>query len=157
MEATVKPTEKKQELKEYLRPRTETVEEAENGELKVEIEDPGKLSDIPGIKEYKVEDEKFDGIGGTPIHDKAFAKIENRKDAARAFLATLDGYTLYIVGSERFWDIQALKQYNSEIIELKDEETAEAFDFDRKVNYGEEDFDVSETELLKIYMEFLTQ
>ena len=156
MEATVKPTENKQDLINYLRPRTESIEE-EGGKLKVEIQDPGKLSDIPGIEEYSVEDEVFDGIGGTPIHGKALAKIENRKDAARAFLATLDGYTLYIVGSERGWDVRELKKYNSEIVELKDEETADAFEFDRKVNYGEEDFPVSEEELLKIYQEFLTQ
>jgi len=157
MEAKVKTTEKVDDLKEYLEPRAEQITETQNGNLNVEIDDPEKLSRIPGIKEYVVDGETFPGIGGTPIHDKAFAKIENRKDAARAFLATLDGYTLYIVGSNRFWDVQCLKQYNSEIIELKDEETASAFDFERKVNYGEEDFPVNETELLKIYMKFLTK
>jgi len=155
MKAEIKNNGNKKELKKYLEPRVQKIKETSKG-LEVEIEKPEKLGKIPGIEEYKVKGETFDGIGGTPIQDKALAKIENRKDAARAFLTTLNGYTLYIVGSERFWDVQTLKQYNSEIIELKDQETAEVFDFDRKVNYGEEDFDVSETELLKIYMEFLT-
>lgn len=154
MEAKVKPVEKKQELKEYLKPRTENITEKEEV-LEVEIEDPGKLSDIPGIESYRVDGKEFEGIGGTPIHRNAFARIESRKDAARAFLATLDGYTLYIVGSDRDWDVRSLKQYNSEIVELKDEEATQLFDFDRKVNYGEEEFPVSEGELLKIYQEFL--
>lgn len=154
MEATVKPTGMKKELKEYLKPRVEKIEETEDG-FRVELEDAEKLGRIPGIKEYSVDGESFDGVGGKPIHDKAFAKIESRKDAARAFLATLDGYTLYIVASNRDWDVRSLKRYNSEIIELKSEEVAENFDFDRKVNYGEEDFPVDEVELLKIYQEFL--
>jgi hypothetical protein len=158
MEATVKPVRKVEKLEEYLKPRTKNVEKVEQKKLKVELEEPSKLSKIPGIEKYKVEGETFDGIGGTPIHQKALAKIENRKDAARAFLATLDGYTLYIQGSERSWDVQALKKYNSEIMELKDEKTAELFNFDKKINCGEEQekFDVSETQLLKIYMKFLT-
>ncbi|QGA80625.1 hypothetical protein [Candidatus Nanohalobium constans] len=155
MKAKVKPVEKKQALKEYLKPRTENIKETEDGKLEVEIQEPEKLSKISGVDSYTVDGEEYDGIGGTPIHGKAFAKIESRKDAARAFLATLDGYTLYIVGSNREWDVRSLKQYNSEIIELKSPEVAEKFDFDRKVNYGDEDFPVSEEELLKIYMEFL--
>ena len=155
MKAEIKNNGNQKELKKYLKPRVQKIEER-NGLLKVETKKPEKLGKIPGITEYKVKGEKFDGIGGEPIQDKALAKIENRKDAARAFLATLNGYTLHIVSCERYWDVQALKKYNSEIIEIKNEETAEVFDFERKVNYGEEDFDVSETELLKIYMEFLT-
>lgn len=156
MKATVKPAKNIENLRQYLKPRTENIKQLEENQLQVELDEPGKLSDIPGIENYKVKEETFEGIGGTPINQKALAKIDNRKDAARAFLATLNGYTLYIVGSERFWDVQALKKYNSEIIELKDEKTAEVFNFDRKVNYGQEQFDVSETQLLKIYMKFLT-
>jgi len=158
MQAKITPTKNKKDLKKYLKPRTDKIEETENG-LKAELEEPGKLSCIPGIEKYTVEGEEYPGIGGTPINGtKALVKIENRKDAARAFLTTLDGYTVYILNSNRFWDVQKLKEYNSEIVEIKDRETAEIFNFDKKVNFGEEhDFEVSEKELLKIYMEFLTQ
>lgn len=151
MKAQVKPTEKPSKLVEYLKPRFSKVEkESEN--ITVEAEEPGKLGNIPGIQSYKVEGEKKDGLGGKPIHREAFYKIEDREDAARAFLATVEGTTLYI-DTEREWDLRVLKKYNSEIIQIEKEAAEEL-----EIEELDMDFeDLSREELLAIYDKFLTE
>lgn len=151
MKVTVKPTEKSEKLLEYLRPRTESAEKNGEGEIEVEIEETEKLSRIPGVKYYEIEGEEKEGIGGKPIHRKAFFEVEDREDAAKAFLATIEGYTLY-VSTEREWDIRVLRKYNSEIVQAE-QEVAEELD----VKELDEEFDVSQKQLLGIYREFLTE
>jgi len=152
MKAVVKPAEKPAKLLEYLKPRVENAEKQENGEIEVEVEEADKLSSIPGVENYSVNGEKYEGLGGIPIHQEAFFTVEDREDAAKAFLATVEGYTLYI-STEREWDIRLLKKYNSEIVEV-DKSVAEELD----VEELDEDFDdVSREELLAIYGEFLTE
>lgn len=151
MKAEVKPTEEPEKLVEYLRPRFSEVEKKEE-KIIVEVEDPDKLGRIPGVDSYKTEEGKKDGLGGRPIHKEAFYKIETREDAARAFLATVEGTTLYI-DTEREWDIQLLKKYNSEIVQMEEEVSNEL-----GIEELNEDFeDVSREELLAIYDEFLTE
>jgi hypothetical protein len=151
VKAAVKPTEKPGELLEYLEPRVEEVERKENDEIEVEIEKPEKLSRIPGIESYRVDGEKKEGLGGKPIHREAFFSIEDREDAARAFLATVDGCTLY-VSTEREWDLRVLRKYNSEIVQAEKEVADEL-----NVDELDEDFDLSREQLLGIYQEFLTE
>ena len=152
MKAIVKPTEKPDKLLEYLKPRTEDAEKKENGKIEVEVTEVEKLSRVPGIEHYEVEETEHEGLGGIPIHREAFFTIEDREDAAKAFLATVEGYTLYI-STEREWDIRLLKKYNSEIVEVE-EKVAEELG----VEEFDEDFqDVSRDELLAVYDEFLTE
>jgi len=151
MKAKVKPAEKPDQLLEYLKPRVEEAEKKENGVIQVEVEEAEKLSRVPGIERYEVEGEEREGLGGRPIHRKAFIKIEDREDAVKAFLATVEGYTLY-VSTEREWDLRVLRKYNSEIVQAE-REVAEKLDVDEL----DEDFDVSREELLGIYQEFLTE
>lgn len=151
MKAEIKPTEKPEKLLEYLKPRFSKAEKEEQ-KIIVELEEPEKLGRIPGIDSYKTENKKTEGLGGKPIHREAFYKIETREDAARAFLATVEGITLYI-DTEREWDIQLLKKYNSEIVEME-EEVAEELGIE-ELNKDFED--VSRAELLAIYDEFLTE
>ena len=151
MKAKVKPAEKPGELLEYLKPRTESVEKKGEDEIVVEVENVDKLSRIPGVENYEVDGEKKDGLGGKPIHRKAFFKIEDREDAAKAFLATVEGYTLY-VSTEREWDLRVLREYNSEIVQAE-KKVAEKLD----VEELNEEFDLSKDQLLGIYKEFLTE
>lgn len=150
MKVEVKPTKEVEKLIKYLRPRVESLER--DGDLiQVEVEEPEKLSRIPGVESIAVEGEKHEGLGGRPIQQEAFFRIESRKDAAKAFLATVNGYTLY-VSTEREWDLRKLREYNSEIVkagkEVADELGIENLD---------KEFDVSGDELLSIYNEFLTE
>jgi hypothetical protein len=150
MKAEIKPTEEKKELAEYLRPRVESLK-VEEESLVAEIDKPEKLSSIPGIESFTVEGEEKEGLGGKPIHREAFYEINSREDAARAFLATVEGYTLY-VSTEREWDLRKLREYNSEIVRAG-EDVAEELGIEDL----DEDFDVSREELLGIYDEFLTE
>jgi hypothetical protein len=151
MKAKVKPTEKSEKLLEYLEPRTESAEKKEDESIEVELEEVEKLSQVPGIESYEVDGEKNEGLGGKPIHKKAFVEIEDMEDAAKAFLATVEGYTLY-VSTEREWDLRLLREYNSEIVRAE-REVAEKLDVDEL----DEEFDVSREELIGIYQEFLTE
>lgn len=151
MKAEVKPTEEPEKLVEYLKPRFSKVEREEE-KIIVEAEEPEKLGRIPGVDSYRTEDKKKDGLGGKPIQREAFYKIETREDAARAFLATVEGITLYI-DTEREWDIRLLKKYNSEIVQMEEEVADEL-----GIEVLSKDFeDVSRNELLAIYDEFLTE
>jgi hypothetical protein len=149
MRTEVKPSEKTEKLSEYLKPRVEEVEKEED-KLIVELENPEKLSRIPGVESFTADGEEREGLGGKPIHREAFFEIDSREDAAKGFLATVDGYTLY-VSTERDWDLRKLKEYNSEIIET-DREVAEELG----VEELDGEFKVSRDELLAIYDEFLT-
>lgn len=156
MKAKIQATEKPGKLLEYLKPRVEDAEKDENGDIEVEVENTGKLSRVPGIENYRVDGENREGLGGIPIHREAFFTIEDREDAAKAFLATVEGYTLYI-STEREWDVRVLKKYNSEIVEVEKEVAEELEIEELEIEELDENFDVSTEELLAIYDEFLTE
>lgn len=151
MKARIKPTEKPLKLVEYLKPRLEKVKNQGREEIVVETEDTEKLGRIPGIDKYTVKGEEKEGIGGIPIHREAFTTVENRLDAAKAFLATLKGYTLYI-STERNWDLRMLKKYNSEIVQTERKVAKEL-----GIKSLDENFDLTEEELAAVYTEFLTE
>lgn len=150
MKVEVKPSSQTEKLAEYLRPRVESLEIDESS-IEVETDSPEKLTQIPGIESFTVDGEEKEGLGGKPIHREAFFEINSREDAAKAFLATVDGYTLY-VSTEREWDLRKLREYNSEIVRagegVAEELGIEALD---------EDFNLTREELLAIYDEFLTE
>ncbi|MFB6159300.1 MAG: hypothetical protein ABEJ95_06630 [Candidatus Nanohalobium sp.] len=150
MKAEVKPTEKKKRLVEYLKPRHSEVTR-KNDKIIVKTEEPEKLARTPGIEEYTVEEETKDGLGGKPIHREAFTQVETRIDAAKAFLATVNGYTLYI-STNREWDLRQLKKYNSEIKQA-DRKLVEKLD----INELEQETELPQEKLDAIYREFLTE
>lgn len=151
MKAKIKSTEKTRELKEYLKPRVKNVEQS-GEELEVETENTEKLSRIPGVETFTVNGEERDGIGGKPIHKKAFTRIETWEEAVEAFLATVEGYTLYIE-TEREWDFRVLKKYNSEIVQAEKEVVEEL-----EIEELDENFDeLTREQLFNVYQEFLTE
>lgn len=137
MEAQITPTEKPEKLLTNIRPRVKNAELQQGGKIKAEIENPGQLEKVPGIKEYAVDGERFKGLGGSPIDQKAYAKIHSKEDVAKAFLATASGYNLVITGCSRDWDLKMLRKFNPSIKEVS--EPDEVFGIDQALNL--EDFE----------------
>lgn len=131
MKAEIKPTEKKEVLARNLKPRVKQLEEREN-DIRVEDSDLEFLEKVPGIKEYKLDGEKRKGLGGSPVDEKAYIKIESKRDVAEAFLATASGLDLVVVKNEREWDLKMLRKYNPSIKEVS--ETNEVLGIDKAVN-----------------------
>ncbi len=121
MEIEVTPTEKIEKLKENLEKKVEDIRE-DSGKLVVETDDPEILGRTPGVEIYKVNGEEREGLNGSPVDEQAYARIESKEDAARAFLATVMGYDLRILNTEREWDYRNLKRYNPDIKHLKFDE-----------------------------------
>ncbi|MFB6200059.1 MAG: hypothetical protein ABEJ83_04215 [Candidatus Nanohaloarchaea archaeon] len=163
MKAKITPTEKIQTLKQNLEKHVEQIE-AKNGELIVETENPEKLDRTPGIKKYTTEENEKTGLKGSPIDKQAYIKIENRKDAVKAFLATRQGYDLRVLDTGREWDLRQLKKYNPDIKHLKTGEPREYLGINNFIGKTKADFvkqvevDTPEDQeqIRKIYREYLT-
>ncbi|MFB6175010.1 MAG: hypothetical protein ABEJ87_03450 [Candidatus Nanohalobium sp.] len=159
MEINVKPTEKIQLLKEEIE-RREGNAEIKDGEIIVEAEDTEFLEKIPGIKEYTAEGETREGLKGRPVQEQAYIRIESRRDAVKALLATMDGYNLVVLNSGREWDLRKLKEYNPDIKHLKQDEPVEFLDVEKAVGeiegLEEVEIEVSEEEVELAYREMLT-
>lgn len=121
MKIKVKPTEKIKALKKDIENRKGSAE-IKDGEIIVEAEETEFLEKTPGIKEYTIDGETKEGLKGRPLDEQAYIKIEDKRDAVEAFLATMDGYNLVVLNSGRDWDIRKLKEYNSGIKHLKEDE-----------------------------------
>ncbi len=160
MEAKVKPTEKPEVLIENLQKRTKSVKkEGEN--LIVELDDAEKLESVPGIENFTVDGEEVEGIGGSPVDEEAYIRIESREDAVKAFLATLDGYDLRVLETDREWDLRNLKKYNPDIKHLKFNKPKEVLGIEKTVtdldsNLEKVEIDTNESDIEPIYRRFLT-
>lgn len=159
MEIKVKPTEKIQLLKEQIDNRKGNAE-IEDGKVIVEAESTDFLEKIPGVEEYTAEGETTEGLKGRPIQEKAYIRIEDREDAVKAFLATMDGYDLVVLNSERGWDVRTLKRYNPDIKELKSDEPVDLLDIEKGIGSFEEveevEIDVSQEDVDFVYREMLS-
>lgn len=159
MEIHVKPTEKIQLLKEEIRRRKGNAQIKED-EIVVEAENTEFLEKIPGVKEYTAEGQTEEGLKGRPIQEKACIRIEDREDAVKAFLATMDGYDLVVLNSGREWDLRKLKEYNPDIKHLKQDEPPEFLEVEKAVGDIEGlekiGIEVSEEEIELVYREMLT-
>lgn len=120
MELEVVPTEKIEVLKDNLEKRVEKVEIREDS-LMIETEEPEKLSMVPGVEKVKHGENEDKGIGGSPVDTPAYAKIEDREDAVRCLIATVEGYDIRVLQTERNWDLRQLRKYNPDIKHLKAE------------------------------------
>lgn len=161
MKLKVKPTEKPEILMENLKKRVEDVEK--NGEeLVVETGNPGKLEKVPGVDSFESEEEQTDGLGGRPVDEEAYARIESREDAVKAFLATVKGYDLRILETDREWDLKNLKRYNPDIKHLKFEEPSEVLGIGKTISPVEGssvekiEIEMPEEDVETIYRRFLT-
>ena len=120
MEVEVKPSENPELLVDNLSRRLDGAEKADQI-IVVETDNPQDLSTVPGVEWYEPRDgQRQSGVGGSCIGEErpAFKRVENRRDAAEALAATLDGFSL-VVRTERRWDLKCLKRFNPDIKNLK--------------------------------------
>lgn len=155
MEARVKPTQDVEILEENLEAR-ELETAVKNEEIIVEASE-GKLEKVldstPGIEEYSVNGEEFEGLKGRPVQEKVYAKLKTDKDIAEAFIATVEGYNLVVLGGGVDWHLRMLKKYNPDIRQLSSGRD-ELFDIEKSLmDEGPEEkieYDLSEEEIEKI-------
>ncbi len=159
MKAEIKPTEKPEQLKENIEKRVESVE-ISDGKLTVELEDPDMLGRTPGIESYRVNGEEHEGLHGRPVQEQAYARLESREDAVKALLATIDGYDLRVLDTERIWDLKQLKRYNPDIKHLRFDEPKEALNIEKAVGDigGQEriEIEIEDEDAELVYREMLT-
>ncbi len=132
MEVLVKPTEKPETLKQNLEKRVEKIK-IQQEKLVIELEDIEIIEKTPGIEEYEINGEIFEGLKGRPVQEEAYIRIENKEDAVKALLATIDGYDLRILNTGRKWDLRQLKKYNPDIKHLKFNEPREILHINKAI------------------------
>lgn len=158
MEIKVKPTEKKKLMKKQLEKRKGNAE-IQGEQIIVEAENTEFLEKIPGIEEYTAQGQTEEGLKGRPLQDEAYIRIEDREDAVKAFLATMDGYRLVVLNSEREWDLRKLREYNPGIKQLSSDEPKEVLGIEKAVGdiegLEQVDIEVSEDEVELVYREML--
>lgn len=155
MRVVVHPTEKPGELIEDLENRFEEVREKEK--IEVETDEPEKLSRVPGVKKYVVDGEERKGLGGEPIHKKAYAELNTKRDIAEAFLATVSGYSLVVTQCRREWDLKLLKRYNPSIKQVS--QPSEIFEIEYALNiegFQGLDIDITDEEVEMVYREVVS-
>lgn len=145
MKAEIKPTEKIDQLRENLEKRVEKAE-IKGEKIEVEVENIEKLRRIPGIDSFRVGEEEHEGMKGHPIDEMAYIRLENREDAVRAFLATVQGWNLVALETDRKWDLKQLRKYNPDIKKLKSSEPVEELGIEKTVS------DIEELEKVEIEM-----
>ena len=160
MRAIIKATEKPEKLIKNLESRFEKIEK-KDGKIEVETDKPEKLEKIPGIKFFKLKGEKKKGLGGKPVDEYAYIKLESWQDTVKAFLATVQGYSLVVLKSERIWDLKQLKKYNPDIKHLKNEKPQEELGVKKSLEKFENTEKIkletpNEEKMEKIYREMLT-
>lgn len=156
MKATVKPTQDPEKLKENLEKRVESVS-IEDGKLEVKLpgEDVSSLEKTPGVESFTVDGERTEGLKGRPVQEPAYARIESRKDLVKAVLATLEGYDLRVLNTERQWDLKALRKFNPDVKHLKHDEPPESLDIGKTLEKdGDREYvgpDLSEEDIEAVY------
>ena len=158
MEIKVNPTEKIQLLKQQLEKRKGNAE-IQGEQIMVEAENTEFLEKIPGIEEYTAHGETTECLKGRPLQEQAYIRIEDKKDAVKAFLATMDGYRLVVLNSEREWDLRKLREYNPGIKQLSSDEPKEVLGIEHAVGdvegLEEVEIEVSDEEVELVYREML--
>ena len=160
MKIEVQPTEDIHRLKENLEKQVENTE-IEEETLIVETDDVETVEKTPGVEKFKVNGEEHPGLKGRPVQEEAYAKIEDMEDAVKALLATVEGYNLIVLNTERGWDLRQLKKFNPDIKELKSDEPVEELGVEKTISDidGLEKVEVEmpeEEEKQIIYREMLT-
>ncbi|MFO7794454.1 MAG: hypothetical protein R6V35_05790 [Candidatus Nanohaloarchaea archaeon] len=156
MKVEITPTEKPEKLLKNIRPRVKNAE-LNKTKIKAEIENEDELEKIPGIKEYVIDGKTSEGLGGSPVDEKAYIKLNSMEDVAKGFLATASGYDLIVVECNREWDLRLLRKYNPSIKEVS--EPSEVFEVSKSVNVeGFEDIgiEIEEEDVEMVYKQVVT-
>ena len=163
MKVKVTPSTDREKLAEDLEKKVENVE-VNDGKLVVETEAPEKIDREPGVEKYVVDGEEKPGLKGRPVQEEAYAKIESKKDAVKALIATTEGYDLRILNSSRDWDLRNLKKYNPDIKHLKFDSPKDVLGIEKTISEIEDEekerieieMPEDQEEIELIYREMLT-
>ena len=156
MKVEITATEKPEKLLKNIRPRVKNAE-LKKTKITAEIEDEEELEKIPGIKEYVIDGKTSEGLGGSPIDEKAYIKLNSMEDVAKGFLATASGYDLVVIECNREWDLRLLRKYNPSIKEVS--EPSEVFEVSKSVNVdGFEDIgiEIDEEDVEMVYKQVVS-
>ena len=151
MKVEIRPTQDAEQLNENLEERVQETR-TEDGEIIIQIEeeDLGLLERTPGIEQYTVDGETFEGLKGRPVQEKAYVKLEDSRDVAEALLATMEGYDLVVLDTGMQWELKLLRRFNPDIKHLTSGRS-EVFDVEKTLESGTEreriEYDISEEEV----------
>lgn len=151
VEVEIRPTQDAHQLRENLEERVQETS-IEDGKIIVQIEedDLGLMERTPGIEEYTVDGETFEGLKGRPVQEKAYVKLENSEDTAEALMATMEGYDLIVLDTEREWELKLLRRFNPDIKHLTSGRS-DIFNVEKTLESGTEreqvEYDLSEEEV----------
>lgn len=159
VEVEIRPTQDAEQLSENLEERVQETK-VEDGKVVIQIEEDnlGLLERTPGIEEYTVEGETFEGLKGRPVQEKAYVKLEDSRDTAEALLATIEGYDLIVLDTEMEWELKLLRRFNPDIKHLTSGRS-EIFDVEKTLESGTDrekvEYDISdeEVEVLNRFMQ----
>lgn len=149
MEVKIEPTQDREKLCENLEKRVSEIH-AEDEQLVAEIEEEklSMLERTPGVKQYRTpEDEVEEGLEGRPVQEEAYAKLESKRDLARAVVATIDGYDLRILHTSNEWDLRVLRRFNPDVKHLKIDEPSEILGIEKTLEKENEELEQVEVDL----------
>lgn len=154
MRSEVEPSADIEKLVENLDQRFRSAEK-KGDTVEVELDEASDLKRVPGVDSYTdKEQEEVEGIGGRPVGERAYARVDSREDVAKAFLATVDGHDLVLLNSQRQWDLRLLRRYNPKIKNLKSDEPVEELGIEKGLEIqGVKDveIDITEKEVDQVY------
>lgn len=160
MKIEITPTQQPEKLRDNLEKTVEHIEIHDN-KIEAEVEREETVAKTPGVQKYSIDGEKAkQGLKGRPVQEKAYAKLETKKDAVKALLATINGYNLVILNTGRDWDLRQLRKYNPGIIELKNDEPKEELGIQKAIFQSEDmnkvEVPMEEVDVPTVYREMLT-
>lgn len=146
MELIVTPSKDKNRLAENLQKRVEDLEIKEEV-LIVETDEPEIIERVPGVEKFKLDGEVEPGLKGKPVQEEAYAKVESKKDAVKALIATTEGYDLRVLNSSRDWDMRKLRKYNPNMKHLKFDSPKETLGVEKTISELEDSKDIEKIDI----------
>ena len=146
MELIITPSQDKKRLAENLENRVEKVE-IEGEKLVVETDEPDIIERTPGVEKFEQEGEEEPGLKGKPVQEEAYAKVESKKDAVKALIATTEGYDLRVLNSNRDWDMRNLKKYNPNMKHLKFNSPSKTLGIEKTISELEDSKDIEKIDI----------
>jgi len=146
MELIVTPSQDKNRLAENLENRVDNIE-FEGEKLVVETDEPSIIERTPGVKKFERDGEEEPGLKGKPVQEEAYAKVESKKDAVKALIATTEGYDLRVLNSNRDWDMRNLKKYNPNMKHLKFDSPNQTLGIEKTISELEDSKDIEKVDI----------
>ena len=113
----------------------------------METDEPEIIERTPGVEKFEKDGEEEPGLKGRPVQEEAYAKVESKKDAVKALIATTEGYDLRVLNSNREWDMRNLKKYNPNMKHLKFDSPKKTLGIEKTISELEDSEEVEKIEI----------